>query len=608
MSSRRFGWCAFLLILVAVSAAGQQARFALSYVLQSNSTAVPLSDNNGVISFGFTTVNTASQAALSLTNVGTGPGIISSITVNNGSHFRLTAVPLLPVTVQAGGNVQVLVIYQPTEIQFDTGQITITLATGSAITIDLQGVGTGSNLIYQLPASNPPPIVPPGGTIQLPDTNVGETGSVVVRIVNAGNSSGSVNSVTVVGQGFQLGTVVVVPQALAPNSSLTFTINFTPSQPGTLNGMLVINSDVINLSGVGLGPRLQFSYTTAGTTIALGSSNTSVVFSPVVVTQSAQLSFDVKNTGTTSAFISNIGIGQTNSPYSLSGVPSLPVSLAPGTDFRFTITFKPTTLGFSNGTIQIDTTTFSLTGSGTQPPALPAYTIGGASGAIAPRSQPKLTLALAAPYPVAISGTLTLTVSGDLPADPAVQFASGGRTVPFVIPANSTGAVFGSSGGQIGFQSGTVAETIVLTPSFATQAGGIDLTPATPSVLQVAVQPAAPTLVAVSVSGQTATGFSIVVTGYTTSRTLTNWTVKFTTATGFTMPTTQFTVNVQPVANQWFSGSASQAFGGQFTITVPFAFQGTPPSGQSLLSGIAAVSVTVSNELGTSNSVQATLQ
>jgi Cep192 domain 4 len=607
MRSCRLSWCAPLLVLLAASAAGQQPQFALSYVLQSDTNAVALGDG-GTISFGFTTVNTASQAALSLTNVGTAPGIISSISITTGSAFRLTAVPLLPATVQTGSNLQLLVLYQPTGIRTDSGQMTIGLAGGSQITLNLQGTGTGSNLVYQLAETDPPTTVAPGGSIQLPDADVGQTSSIVIRVLNAGNASGNVSSVIVAGQGFGLGTVFVLPQTLIPNGSFTFTVNFTPTQPGTLKGTLVINSDVITLSGVGLGPRLEFSYTTAGTKITLGASNTSVVFSPVAVTQSAQLSFDVKNTGTTPALISNIGVGQTNSPYSLSGVPALPVSLVPGDDFQFTISFKPTTLGFSNGTIQIDTTTFSLTGSGTQPPSLPAYTIGGVSGDVTPRSQPRVSLTLATPYPVAISGTLTLTVSGNLPADPAVQFASGGRTVPFVIPANSTGAVFGASGTQIGFQSGTVAETIVLTPSFATQAGGIDLTPDTPSVLQLTIQPAAPTLVGISINSQTATGFAIAVTGYTTSRTLTNWIVKFTPAAGFDMPASQFTINIQQIANPWFLGTASQTFGGQFTITVPFSFQGTPPNGQSLLSGIAAVSVTVINELGTSNSVQATLQ
>ena len=156
------------------------------------------------------------------------------------------------------------------------------------------------------------------------------------------------------------------------------------------------------------------------------------------------------------------------------------MTLAPNTDFQITITFTPTVLGFANASLLFDTTTIALEGSGTQPPPLPSYTISGPSGNVAPMTQPTVGLTLASPYPVAISGTLTISVTGTLPADPAVQFATGGTTVSFTIPANQTSAVFGAQGTQLGLQTGTVASTITITPSFATQAGNVPLTPATP--------------------------------------------------------------------------------------------------------------------------------
>jgi hypothetical protein len=323
-----------------------------------------------------------------------------------------------------------------------------------------------------------------------------------------------------------------------------------------------------------------------------------------MISQSAQVNFDVKNTGTLQATISNIGIGQPNGPYSLSGLPPLPVTLAPNADFHLTITFKPTAVGFSNGTLLLDTTTIALVGSGTQPPSLPAYTIGGASGTVAAGSQPSITLTLASGYPVALSGVLTAAVSGSLPADPSVLFATGGLAVPFVIPANTTSAVFGSQGTQIGLQTGTVAGTITLTPSFATQPGGVDVTPAGPATLQLTVAPAAPTLIAIQLTGQTTNGFTISVTGFTTTRALNSWNVQFTTAAGYTMPVTQFTIDVQQISTVWFQSTASRAFGGQFTLSIPFTFQGTVPTGQTVLSSIASVSVTLTNGVGTSNSIQ----
>ena len=172
MRSCRRSWCASLLVLLAASAVGQQAPFALSYVLQSDNNVVALSDGE-TIPFGFTTVNTVSQATLSLTKVGPGQSVINSFAVTSGSAFRLTAVPSLPVTVQTGAILQVIVLYQPSGIHTDNGQITIGLADGSHITLNLQGIGKGSSLIYQVADTSPPTTVPPGGTYNCPTQTLG---------------------------------------------------------------------------------------------------------------------------------------------------------------------------------------------------------------------------------------------------------------------------------------------------------------------------------------------------------------------------------------------------------------------------------------------------
>ena len=100
-----------------------------------------------------------------------------------------------------------------------------------------------------------------------------------------------------------------------------------------------------------------------------------MVFTPVAVTQSEQVTFVINNAGTQPAIISNIGMGQAKSPFSVSGVQSLPFSLAPGASTQFTVNFAPTTVGPASGTLLINTTAVGLTGSGTQPPPLPAYTL-----------------------------------------------------------------------------------------------------------------------------------------------------------------------------------------------------------------------------------------
>jgi hypothetical protein len=476
---------------------------------------------------------------------------------------------------------------------------------GRALLLAALAIPAAAQLTYQI-NTTPPTTLSAGGTISFPTTIVGNQSTAVIQITNSGTVNAAVSSISVTGTAFQL-NAPTLPQTLAPNGTLSIILTFAPTQAGTANGSLLVNSSTFLLTGTGLASPLLFSYVTAGTTITLSASNTSVVFSPVPISQLATIVFDVKNAGTSAVVIANIGIGQTVSPFSLTGLPPLPVTIAPGADFQFTITFQPTALGFSNGTLLFDTTSINLIGSGTAPPTLPTYTIA-VSGQVAPRSQPTVSITLSKSYPLALTGTLTLTASGSLPTDPAVQFASGGQTASFIIPPNSTSAVFAGSNLSIGFQTGTVATTITFTPSFSTQSGQVNLTPTTPTTLQVTVAPAAPALIGIVLTGESTNGFSIVVTGYATSRTLTNWTVQFATNPGFVMAQSQFSINIQTAGNVWFQSTASHAFGGLFTITVPFTFSGTLPSGAPVVSALASVSVNVANELGTSNTVQATLQ
>ena len=491
----------------------------------------------------------------------------------------------------------------------------------------LLAIPAAGQLVYQTNTANPT-VFAPGSTINLPNANPGLTSSLTIRIVNVTGVVQTVNSIASSGASFSLTQVPALPALLGPGASIVFTINFTPSQAGTATGSLAINSDTFTLSGVGTAAQLVFSYQAAGTTITIGATNTSVVFSPVTITKTAQITFSVRNGGTLPVVISNIGVGQAigagvgtanATAFTVTGLPNLPTSLAAGSDFSFTIAFQPTVLGFSNAVLQVDTNAIPLIGSGTAPPAIPAYTITGATSPLTPKGQPKVSLTLASAYPIALTGVLNMAVTGALPADPAVQFATGGRTVPFAIPANSTSAIFGPTGATIGtsvgFQSGTVADTITFSPTFATKDGGIDMTPAAPTTLQLALPTSAPVLaglqlanatsVAATTTAAATNSFSLAVTGYATARSLTRFSVQFTMTSGYTMPQTQFTVDLTSASAIWFQSATSQAFGGQFIVTVPFTFNGTLPSGASIQNAFSSVSVTVANPQGTSNAVQA---
>lgn len=584
---------------------GTAPSFTLSYLLQTDQNVIPLATGAPLL-FTPTPVNTVAQAALSITNTGSGQGNVTGISLVSGTAFRLARLPLFPQTVLPAQTLQVLVLYQPTGVANDVGQIRITFDTGAPVVIELQGSGMAPNLTYQLIDSDPPGNVTPGGTIELPSVSLGQSSTVLVRVANTGNQAGTIGSIAVAGASFAAANVPVLPQTLAPNASLTFAVNFTPARPGTATGSLFVNSDRFPLTGVGLGPELTFSYPAAGSVVTINAANPSVVFPPVRLTDSVRLRLTVRNTGTQTAVLSNIGPGTAGGPFFVTGIPPLPASLAPNAEFALDLAFTPVALGFATGSLRLDNTLIPLVGSATEAPPLPAYTINLPTSPVAPGQIP-VSLTLASPYPTALTGTLTVAYTGDLPLDPALQFAVGGLTARFTIPANTTRAVFGVTGNETRLQTGTVAGTLTFTPAFATQSGGVDLTPATPATRQLTIAPARPTLQNILLTGQTATSFTITVAGFATTRTLTALNVEFTPAPGAQLSTTRFTVNLQGAAQAYFQSAASQPFGGQFTVSVPFTFQGTGPGGRPVVNSVASVSVTASNEQGASNALQVTV-
>lgn len=586
---------------------GSAPSLVLSYILQTDLNVVPL-QSGGTVPFPDTLIHTTSQATVNISNVGSAPGQVSKVEKTGSAAFTLVGLPLFPVSIAAAQQLQILIRYTPTVVGPDSAQIQITLDPGTApLTVNLQGNGVSPMFTYNILAGDQVTPVTPPGPIVLPDTNLGAQNSIILQVKNTGNTTGTISSPPGLnGPGFSLSGGPVFPQILKPNDSFAFTVTFTPTQPGDQTGQLLVGSDLFTLMARGLGPKLGFSYGSNGTMTTLGPTD-AVVFSPTPIGQTAQLDFVITNNGTTAATVSNIGIGESAGPFSVASSPPLPTSLDPGASVQFTLKFAPVTTGFVGGTLHIDTIAIPLVGSGTAPPPLPTYTIQGPSGNVAPQSQPAIRLSLSSQYPIDLTGVLTLTTSSDLISDPAIQFATGGRTVPFVIPANTTDANFANQGPQIRLQTGTVASTIILTPSFATKSGGVDVTPASPATLQFAVAAAPPTLLAVQATNETPTGFVLNVTGYSTTRTLTSMTVQFTAASGFNIGSSQATIDLRGIAAVWFQSAGSQAFGGQFEVSIPFNLQGTPPTGTTLLQTIASVAATVSNDRGASNSMQINL-
>jgi hypothetical protein len=225
--------------------------------------------------------------------------------------------------------------------------------------------------------------------------------------------------------------------------------------------------------------------------------------------------------------------------------------------------------------------------------AAPAVTISGLSASSGPGQQLQPTVAIAQPYPIAVSGELLLTFDSAVNVDdPAVQFSTGGRRVVFNIPAGETRAVFNAV--TPGFQTGTVAGTITVTARLS--ASGTDITPTPAPSQSLQIPKLAPVITSVRLNRTTA-GFEVAITGYATGRELTSANIRF--QTSGTVQGTEFTVNLAQTAAAWYQTADSRQFGSLATITIPFNVSGSSGS-------VTSVSATLTNSSGTSPSVSAT--
>jgi hypothetical protein len=231
----------------------------------------------------------------------------------------------------------------------------------------------------------------------------------------------------------------------------------------------------------------------------------------------------------------------------------------------------------------------------------PAISLTGVHSTTVPTQQLNVGIQFASAPPTALQGTLHLaftpSVAG-LPAgymDPALQFAAGGTTLNFTVPAGVT-TVSPLTGGTI--QQGTVAGTITVTLASLTSAG-VSVLPPTPVTATATIVPLPPVITAnsVHITNLTASGFDVVLTGYSTTRDMTSATFTFNANAGTQFSgSATFTVPLTAPYTAWYQSAQSQSFGSMFQLQVPFTLSGSTNVLQS-------VTVTLTNSIGTSTPV-----
>ena len=588
---------------ITLNLVGNAANLVVGQLISGSFAAI---SSGGTIQFPTTLLNsTTSVATIIIVNSGSGPGTINSVSSSNGA-FVVQGVPLLPLTLNSNAQLTLTVQFVPTSAGSATGSLQMSFSSGPFFAT-LSGTGVTNILQYQLTQNGVTSSLTSGQTIAFAGTNVGSKSQAVIQFQNPESVPLIINALAISGTGFAITDAPFLPVTIPPQQTNSITVTFAPTLPGALTGRLQIGSDTFQLSGTGLAPLLQISYSSSGAAPVIVTAPGPITFPAVAVGLSTSIQITITNIGTVADQIGSIGLGGTTNIFQTIGLPSLPLQLAPNASVSFAVSFTPQSIGPATTTLLVDSSSITLTGLGTAPPALPSFSFTGVSGTVQPFQQPSIGLSLGSAYPLNLQGTLTLSqATSYFFADPSVQFSSGGLSVAFSIPANTTQAIFPNGAAQIQFQAGTVASTISITPAF--QVGTASVTPANPPVLQVKVPAAAPTELSVTVSALTFTSFKITDNRFYTKRKLDHLTFQLNPTSGSKLAATSITTDVSGASRQFFQTALAVSTGGQFAVDIPFTLtNGTAGATTNLTQSIGSIAVTAVNDIGASNTLQVVL-
>jgi len=445
----------------------------------------------------------------------------------------------------------------------------------SALAFDLK-----DNLYFSDTGNNAIREVFPAGALVFPTTTVGTAAApLTVTLSNIGNvaveiASGASFALSGNATDFSLigGTCLASPATLAPKGgSCTLQIGFKPTAAGTRNLTVSVTDNAVfspqsfQISGMGSSTSLPAVVLTTISPVGVtaGAGNTTITATGANFTSTSVVKFN--STPLTTTFVSATQVTALVPAALLATVSTAAVTV---TDSASESSSKPAV--------------FTIVPSGL------AVTFSGPS-TTSPGEQPPLTFQLNQPYPVDLAGTMTLTFAPDPgnPANPQVQFASGGTTFNFTLPANSTTTPAVMV--QVGTISGTITITLQLT------AGGVNVTPANVVPITIVVPRAAPTISAVSI-GTSGNTLTVLTTGYSTTREIQSATFSFTAANGATLAQKTVIVPAVTLFSAWYTTAGSAQYGSAFTYSQQFTLSGSTSS-------IASVSVTLANTVGTSSGV-----
>ena len=285
------------------------------------------------LSFPTTTIGSTSQQTLTLT--ANEALTLSTLTSSSGQFKIGTATPPLPATLGAGQTISIPVTFAPTEANLLGATITATTTAGRTVQISASGVGqTASAQLATAPK-----------IVTFPGLAVGGHATESATFSNIGAAPLTINKVKLPAAPFSASGVPTAGETIAPGASVTVTVAFDPTQAGTFN-------DAIGMETTGGNGQVGLSGT-AGSSGDLHVTSETNEYGPVAVGSTVTKSFTITNSGGTAVTItkSKPPIGGSFAATTLLQEGS---TIQPGETVTEKVAFTPTAPGYLSGSWQIN--------------------------------------------------------------------------------------------------------------------------------------------------------------------------------------------------------------------------------------------------------------
>lgn len=291
--------------------------------------------------FGTVSLGASQTVVVTLSNPGDAALTISSLAFagTNAADFALQNAPATPLTLAAGGQTPITVVFAPQGIGARSGRLDLTSNAYPAGTVSVTFSGNAEG-----PVSSVSPTSLNFGTV-----NVNATSTRTFNVVNSGTAPLTVTGITFgSGAAMDFTTTTPTPFTVAAGSLTTVTLQFKPTAVGSRSATAVVStSDPINptrsvaLSGSGMAPNVVVS-------------PMNLSFGQVRVGQPQSLSISLQNTGTGPLTVSGIMFSGTDAQRFSTANVGTPFTIQPGTSAAtFQVVFTPTSVGSALATLAI---------------------------------------------------------------------------------------------------------------------------------------------------------------------------------------------------------------------------------------------------------------